>query len=391
MKYFKEFSAPQLISNNHSLQKMVDSLLKENFVTMDTEFVRESTYWPELCLMQIAGSHQVYLIDTLSKDMDLFLLTPLLQEPSIIKVFHAAQQDLEIFLHLFGFLPAPIFDTQIAAMVEGYGNQIGYDSLIESLLGYKIDKSYRFSDWSLRPLSQAQQDYAIADVIYLWDAYQILLKKLQENNRLSWVTSEMKRLSKKEFYLPSIEKIWKKLGAKIRNSRSLACLYHLIQWRETQAQQINVPRHHVLRDESLIAIAIALPDSLKALEKIRSINKDFANSNEGYSLLEVVKKVKSIEPELLPTPFSLKNNGKKPSEALVSLLKVMLLAKCEIYKVAPKLVINSKDIEKIALGKRDLEVFTGWRDKIFGQDAVDLCNGKLMISVKNETLEFKRV
>lgn len=391
MKSFKEFPAPQLISDSHSLRQMVDSLLVENYVTMDTEFVRESTYWPELCLIQIAGSHQVYLVDALSKTIDLSLLTPLLLEPKIVKVFHAAQQDLEIFLHLFGFLPVSIFDTQIAAMVVGFGNQIGYDSLIESLLNHKVDKSHRFSDWSMRPLTKAQQDYAVADVTYLWSAFPILYEKLRLDNRLSWVASEMELLSNPDFYLPPIEKISKKLGAKIRNGRSLACLYYLIQWREEKAQKVNIPRHHFIRDESLIAIAVALPDTVKALEKIRGINRDFANGQDGQSVLEIIKKAKAIDSESLPTPFIYKNHAEKPSEALVSLLKVMLLAKCEIYKVAPKLVASSKDIEKIALGYRDLEIFTGWRHEVFGKDAIDLCEGKLMISVQDKTLKFVKV
>lgn len=391
MKLFKEFSAPQLISDSHSLKKMVASLLEEKFVTMDTEFVRESTYWPELCLIQIAGSDQVYLVDALSEAIDLSLLTPLLRDPGIVKVFHAAQQDLEIFLHLFGFLPVSIFDTQIAAMVAGFGNQIGYDSLVESLLDHKIDKSHRFSDWSMRPLTKAQQDYAVADVTYLWNVYPILLEKLQKDDRLSWVASEIERLSHPDFYLPPLEKIWKKLGAKIRNGRSLAGLYHLVQWRENKAQQVNVPRHHVIRDESLIAIAVALPDSVKALGKIRGVSKEFANSQEGQALLEVIKQTKAMDPELLPIPFIYKNGVEKPSEALVSLLKVMLLAKCEAYQVAPKLVASSKEIEKIALGDRNMEVFTGWRYRVFGKDAVDLCEGKLMITVQDKALKFIKV
>ena len=201
----------------------------------------------------------------------------------------------------------------------------------------------------------------------------------------------MELLSNPDFYLPPIEKICKKLGAKIRNGRSLACLSYLIQWREEKAQKVNIPRHHFIRDESLIAIAVALPDTVKTLEKIRGINRDFANGQDGQSVLEIIKKAKAIDSESLPTPFIYKNHAEKPSEALVSLLKVMLLAKCEIYKVAPKLVASSKDIEKIALGYRDLEIFTGWRHEVFGKDAIDLCEGKLMISVQDKTLKFVKV
>lgn len=388
MKSLKKFSAPQIVTDNFSLQKLVDSLLQEEFVTMDTEFVRESTYWPVLCLIQIAGNNHVYLIDALSKELDLTLLIPLLSSPNIIKVFHAAQQDLEIFLHLFGFLPAPIFDTQIAAMVAGFGNQIGYDSLVESLLKYKIDKSYRFSDWSLRPLTKAQQDYAAADVTYLWDVYQILQKKLTEDHRLSWVTSEMQLLSSPDFFSPPIHKLWKKLGGRIKNRHVLGYLYYLIQWREEEAQRLDIPRHHVIRDECLIAVAVALPDSPKALKNIRGIDKGFVDSDVGKSLLKFIESIRAMDVDTLPFPLFSKNNNKKPSEAVVALLKVMLLAKCEFYKVAPKLVINGKDIEKIALGERDLEVFTGWRNEVFGKDALDLCQGKLMLGIKDMKIEY---
>lgn len=390
MKPLKKFSTPQIITDNSSLKEMVDSLLDEKFVTMDTEFVREATYWPILCLIQIAGDGHVYLIDALSETLDLSLLSPLLLSPHIVKVFHAAQQDLEIFLHLFGFLPVSIFDTQIAAMVAGFGNQIGYDSLVESLLKHRIDKSYRFSDWSIRPLTQAQQDYAAADVTFLWDVYKVLLQKLTNNNRLSWVESEMQLLSNSDFFSPPLHKMWRKLGGRIRNRYTLGYLYYLIEWREGEAQRLNIPRHHVIKDECLVAVAVALPDSVQRLERIRGIDKEFAAGERGQSLLKTIGLIKEIEPDALPLLSFPKNNNKKASEGLIALLKVMLLAKCEAYNVAPKLVIDNKDIEKIALGERDLDVFSGWRNEVFGKDALDLCQGKLMLGVKDTKVEFIR-
>ncbi|CAI3922116.1 Ribonuclease D (Rnd) (PDB:5C0Y) (PUBMED:18821773) [Commensalibacter communis] len=384
----QKFSKPVMIIDNESLQKMVASLLQEKFVTVDTEFVRERTYWPELCLVQIAGTGTVYLLDALSSDIDLSLLLPLLTAPSVVKVFHAAQQDLEIFLHLLGVLPAPVFDTQVAAMVAGFGNQIGYDSLVESLLKVTIDKSHRFSDWAMRPLTAAQQNYAAADVTYLWDVYLVLLQKLQDTNRLSWVAAEIDVLSDPNFFLPPLAKIWKRLRPKTNNRRVLGCLYAIIQWREEEAQKLNIPRQHLVKDESLLAIAAALPDSVKALSRIRGISHGFAEGKEGGTLLAVIKTVKNTDVESLPLPIPVESNKRKPSEAMIALLKVLLQAKCERYQVAPKLVIDSKDIEKLALGKRDLPVLSGWRRDVFGQDAIDLCNGQLILGVQDQKIEL---
>lgn len=388
MSNLQKFSKPVMIIDNRSLQQMVASLLSEAFVTMDTEFVREKTYWPELCLIQIAGKGNVYLLDALAKDIDLSLLLPLLSAPSVTKIFHAAQQDLEIFLHLFGKLPTPVFDTQVAAMVAGFGNQIGYDSLVDSLLGVAIDKSHRFSDWAMRPLTAAQQHYAAADVTYLWDVYQVLLNKLHQTKRFSWVASEIEVLSDPNFFLPPLDKIWKRLRPKTNNRRVLGCLYAIIQWREEEAQKLNIPRQHLVRDESLLAIAAALPDSVKALSRIRGVSQGFADGKEGGALLTVIKAVKNTEVDLLPLPISADQPKKKPSEAIVSLLKVLLQAKCELYQVAPKLVIDSKDIENLALGKTDLPVLIGWRRDVFGQDAIDLCNGKLILGVQDQKIEL---
>ncbi|MDI2090980.1 ribonuclease D [Commensalibacter oyaizuii] len=388
MSNLQKFSQPVMITDNASLQSMVTSLLTEKFVTIDTEFVRERTYWPELCLVQIAGAGSVYILDALAEDIDLSLLVPLLSAPTVVKVFHAAQQDLEIFLHLFNILPAPIFDTQIAAMVAGFGNQIGYDSLVESLLGHNIDKSHRFSDWSMRPLTEAQQSYAAADVTYLWDVYLVLQKQLQQTNRLEWVAAEMETLSDPVFFLPPLEKIWKRLRPRTHNRRLLGCLYAVIQWREQEAQRLNIPRQHLVRDESILAISAALPDNIKALSRVRGISQGFADSKEGLSLIAVIKQVKNTPVEELPLPVTIKVEKAKPSEALVMLLKVLLQAKCETYKVAPKLVASSKDIEKLAMGERKLSVLSGWRKEVFGQDAVDLCDGHLTLGIRNQKIEF---
>lgn len=388
MHTLQKFSDPVMVTDNDTLQQMVEVLLQESFIMMDTEFVREKTYWPELCLVQLAGQGKVYLLDALAPELDLTLLLPLLSAQSVTKVFHAAHQDLEIFLHLFGTLPTPVFDTQIAAMVAGFGNQIGYDSLVESLLGVGIDKSHRFSDWTMRPLTAAQQNYAAADVTYLWDVYLVLVEKLKKTNRTSWVASEIEVLSDPEFFSPSLDKIWKRLRPRTGNRRVLGCLYAIIQWREQEAQRLNIPRQHLVRDESLLAIAAALPDSVKALSRIRGISQGFADGKEGGALLTVIKRVKNTEIDALPLPVSAEDSKKKPSEAIVSLLKVLLQAKCEAYQVAPKLVVDSKDIEKLALGKRDLPVLVGWRRDIFGQDAIDLCNGLLILGVQDQKIEI---
>ncbi|CAK7192311.1 Ribonuclease D [Commensalibacter sp. Nvir] len=390
MNRLHQFSLPLLINDNASLQLSVNALLQEKFITLDTEFVRERTYWPQLCLLQIAGSNATYLIDTLADELDLTLLLPLLTSQNVMKVLHGAAQDLEIFMNLFGVLPAPVFDTQIASMVAGFGNQIGYDTLVESLLKVKIDKSHRYSDWSIRPLTVEQQNYASSDVTYLREVYQILLKQLQGTNRLSWVDSEMKILMDPFLYTPSIEKMWKRLCPRTHNRRVLGCLYAVLEWRENVAQQYNKPRQHILRDESVITIAASLPDQEKALSRIRGVSSNLIESKEGQSLLKIIKETKVKPLRDLPLPSLEKSSVEKPPEALTALLKVLLQAKCEEFKVAPKLVASTKDIEKLALGSRDLVMLEGWRRDVFGKDALDLCEGHLILGVKGQKVELIR-
>ncbi|MCT6879420.1 MAG: ribonuclease D [Commensalibacter sp.] len=383
-----QFKDPVMITGNQMLESVIHDLLQEDFITVDTEFVREHTYWPDLCLVQLAGNNGVFIVDAQAEGLDLSLLTKLLDDESVTKVFHAAQQDLEIFFHLFGRLPKAIFDTQIAAMVAGFGNQIGYNHLVESLIGVSIDKSHRFSDWSIRPLIKAQLNYAAADVTYLRKIYEILLKKLKEENRLSWVSTEIQSLSNPENYKPSIDKLWKRIKPPTHNRYVLGVLYEIIKWREGEAQRLNIPRQHLIRDESLLEIAAVVPTNIHALNRIRGVSNGFAEGAEGASLLDILKMLKKRSADSFNFPSLREKKAERPSEALLSLLKVLLLAKCEAYEVAPKLVASSKEIESLASGETELPVLTGWRRKVFGQDALDLCAGKLILGVGNRKIQL---
>ncbi|WP_264784187.1 ribonuclease D, partial [Gluconacetobacter azotocaptans] len=266
------FPDPVLITTTDELTAVVDRLRQEPFVTIDTEFVRERTYWPELCLVQLAGRDEVVVVDTCAPDLDLTSLGVLLDDAQVVKVFHAARQDLEIFLHIFGRLPAALFDTQVAAMVAGFGDQVGYDNLVASLVGAHIDKAHRFSDWSARPLSAAQINYAAADVTYLRTVYELLLDRLEREGRMGWVSAELAVLSDPATFRPDPETLWERMRPRTSNRRMLGTLRAITAWREREAQRVNVPRQRLLKDESLLEIAATAPADADALARIRGVS-----------------------------------------------------------------------------------------------------------------------
>jgi ribonuclease D len=307
---------PRLITTAEDLDLLCRKLAAEEFVTVDTEFMRERTYWPELCVVQLAGDHDVAVIDAQAEGMDLAPLGRLLADPHVLKVFHASRQDNEIFVLRFGAVPTPLFDTQIAAMVAGFGDQVGYDALV----GRPIDKAHRFSDWSARPLSPAQIAYAANDVTHLRDVYRHLRDRLQRDNRLDWVAEEMAALSDPTLYRGDPEAAWERLKPRSGNRRFLGRLQALAAWREREAQRVNIPRQRLLRDEALLEIAATAPADVEALARIRGISRGFAEGRIGESLLEAVATSASIPDSALP-PAPPPRDAPRPSPALVSLLK----------------------------------------------------------------------
>ncbi|GAA07407.1 Ribonuclease D [Acetobacter tropicalis] len=384
------FPQPRLVSTTQDLADSLIRLREERFLTIDTEFMRERTYWPELCLVQIGGANDVVLIDTLAEGLDLAPLADLLADESVLKVFHAARQDLEIFLYLFDALPTPVFDTQVAAMVAGYGDQVGYDSLVGSLTGHAIDKSHRFTDWSVRPLTPAQLTYAAGDVTWLRLVYERLVKKLEQEKRLEWVSAEMAELADPATFRADPEKQWERLRARTGNRRMLGILRAVAALREREAQRVNVPRQRLLKDESLLEIAATAPATVDALARVRGISRGLAEGRTGQGLLEAVKAAQALPDSELPRlPKGRSKDAPRPSAALMALLKVLLTTCCEDHDVAPKLVASMDDLEALALDPSvPNPLLSGWRKRVFGDAALALRNGDIALAVKKGKVDL---
>ncbi|OUI94463.1 ribonuclease D [Acetobacter indonesiensis] len=378
------FPKPRLVSTTQDLADSLVRLRHERFLTIDTEFMRERTYWPELCLVQIGGEQDVLLIDALADGLDLTPLAELMADDAVLKVFHAARQDLEIFLYLFDALPTPVFDTQVAAMVAGYGDQVGYDSLVGSLTGHSIDKSHRFTDWSARPLTPAQLTYAAGDVTWLRLVYERLVKKLEQEKRLEWVSAEMAELADPATFRADPEKQWERLRARTNNRRMLGILRAVAAFREREAQRVNVPRQRLLKDESLLEIAATVPATVDDLTRVRGVTRGLAEGRTGLGLLEAVKAAQALPDSELPRlPKGRSKDAPRPSPALMALLKVLLTTCCEDHDVAPKLVASMDDLEALALDPTvPNPVLSGWRKRIFGDSALALRNGEIALAVK---------
>lgn len=383
-----EFPAPTLIADTEALAALCARLREESFVTVDTEFMRERTYWPELCVVQLASDKEVAVVDALSPGLDLAALGTLLADQAVVKVFHAARQDIEIFVQLFGDVPRPLFDTQIAAMVAGFGDQVGYDSLVAATTGGHIDKSHRFSDWAARPLSPAQINYAAADVTHLRGVYEKLHARLTKEARLEWVAEEMAVLADPATYRPDPEQMWERLKPRTNNRRMLAVLRAVAAWREREAQRSNIPRSRMLKDEALLEIAAIAPADADHLARARGITRGFAEGRMGASLLATIAEAKALPDSELP-PAPMHRDGPRASPALVALLKVLLAAKCEQHHVAPKLVANSEDIDRLATEDApDIQALHGWRQEVFGADALALKAGKIALGVDGRRIKL---
>jgi ribonuclease D len=385
-----EFPPPALITTTEDLAALCERLRREVFVTVDTEFMRERTYWPELCIVQLAGADEVAIVDAQAPGLDLAPLGALFADPAVMKVFHAARQDIEIFVLRFGAVPTPLFDTQVAAMVAGFGDQVGYDSLVSALTGAHIDKAHRFSDWAVRPLSPAQVTYAAADVTHLRGVYEKLVARLEKDRRLDWVAEEMATLADPATYRPDPEQMWERLRPRTGNRRLLGVLRAVAAWREREAQRSNIPRQRMLKDEALLEIAATAPDTADALARARGVSEGFARGKSGAGLLAAIAEAKALPDALLPEAPN-GRDGPRPSPALVSLLKVLLATKCEQHHVATKLVASSDDIDRLALEDApDLPALSGWRADVFGDDALALKQGRISLGVDGRRVKLLR-
>ena len=391
MRNSPSFADPVLITTTDALADLCTRLAHEPYVTIDTEFMRERTYYPELCVVQLGGVTDVAVIDAQAPGIDLAPLAALLANPAVVKVFHAARQDVEIFLYLFAAVPTPIFDTQIAAMVAGFGDQVGYDALVSSLTGGAIDKSHRFSDWSARPLSDAQVVYAAADVTWLRLVYERLLDKLRVDGRQEWVGEEMAVLADPLTYRPDPETMWERLRPRTNNRRLLGLLRAAAAWREREAQRIDIPRGRLLKDESLLEIAATAPVTAEALTRIRGVTKGFADGKSGQSLIAALRDAAALPDDALPDAPRARD-GARPSPALVALLKVLLAAKCEQHNVAARLLASGDDLDRLATEDMpDVPALAGWRRDMFGADALALKAGEITLGVQGKRVKLVRV
>ena len=348
------------------------------FIAVDTEFMRETTYWPKLCLIQVAGPEEAAVIDPLAEGLDLKPLLDLLADETLIKVVHAGRQDIEIFNNL-GVIPKPLFDSQIAAMAAGYGEQIAYDALVRQMLRIDLDKSSRFTDWARRPLSAAQLSYALADVVHLAELYPKLRERLEKNGRLAWVADEMASLVEPANYDVDPENAWKRLKPRRFTARYLSVFKAVAAWRERTAQTRDQVRGRILKDEAIDEVAAQTPTTTDAFERLRSVPKGFGGSKFGAELAAVIKQAVADADTYAPVVERPERSGPAPG-AVVELLKVLLKSKAEEANVAPRLIASVADLEKIAISdKADTPALKGWRRQLFGDDALKLKRGELAL------------
>ncbi|HEY4943849.1 MAG TPA: ribonuclease D [Rhizomicrobium sp.] len=372
----------RIVENTDALRALVAELEGAPYLALDTEFMRDQTYWPKLCLIQVAAPGIEAIVDPLAEGIDLAPFYDLLKKPGIVKVLHAARQDIEIFHHQGGMIPDPLFDSQIAAMVCGFGDAASYETLCRKIAHVEIDKSSRFTDWSRRPLSQKQLDYAVGDVTYLRVIYESLKKQLERTNRSAWVQEEISALQDPQLYELQPDTAWKRLKPRTSNKRFLAMIASLAAWREREAQARDIPRGRVLKDEALMEIAAHPPESADKLESIRAVPKGFANSRLGKGLMEAVEEGKTAKP---PEPIELDRprRRREPSQAAVDLLKTLLRLRAEAVGVAPRLIANADDIERLAAQEDEgVPALHGWRAQVFGNDALLLRKGDLAIALE---------
>jgi len=376
-----------LITQQEELEDVIEQFSGSDFVTIDTEFIRETTFWPELCLIQLATPDTTALIDPLAPGIDLAPFFHLMANEKTTKVFHAARQDIEIIFHLGNLIPAPVFDTQVAAMVCGFGDSVSYDQLVQKITGESIDKSSRFTDWRRRPLSDKQLDYALADVTHLVDVYRHLRDQLERDSRAHWLNEEMRILTTRETYDLHPDDAWKRLKMRVKKPLELAVGQALAAWREREARERNVPRGRVIKDDAIFEIAQQGPRDIAGLGRLRSIPKGWERSSTASSLIEVVNTALDLPKDELPR---LPRQPQQPegTGAATELLKVLLKLVAEEQGVAPKVLASSDDIEKIAAKgtEADVPAMQGWRREVFGERALALVRGDIALKFDNRRI-----
>jgi ribonuclease D len=351
------------------------------FVTVDTEFLRETTYYPLLCVAQMASRDEAVVIDTLAPGIDLSPFYALMADEKVMKVFHAARQDIEIVWHAAKLIPHPIFDTQVAAMVLGYGDSISYDQLVQRITGDSLDKSHRFTDWTRRPLSDAQLAYATSDVTHLRDVYLALFDDLKRRGRADWVQDEMQVLTSPETYRMDPESAWQRLKTRVRKPKELAVLIEVAAWREREAQSRDVPRSRVLKDEVIADIAVQAPTTLEKLKNLRSLPKGFERSRWGDAIVAAVER--GLARDMKTLPHQARAQAAPNGAAAVELLKVLLRMISERHHVAAKVIATVDDLERIAADDTaDVPALNGWRRELFGEKAIALKHGKLALAIE---------
>lgn len=377
-----------MIETTTALAEACKELAKSDFITIDTEFLRETTFWPQLCLVQMASSTLEVLVDPLAKDLDLTPLFELMADASVVKVFHAARQDIEIIHHLGGLIPHPIFDTQVAAMVCGFGDSISYDQLVQRIKNVQIDKSSRFTDWSRRPLTEKQLDYALADVTHLRDVYLALQSQLEREGRSSWLKEEMDILESVETYDMHPDDAWLRLKSRLRKPTELAILKFIAAWREREARSRNVPRSRVLKDDAIFEIAQQQPKDTEALSRLRTIPKGWERSSSGTAIIETVNAALALPKADMPHPPR-QSHSPEGNGAAVELLKVLLKLTADKHGVAAKVIANSEDLDRIASEGEEAVVpaLSGWRRDLFGEPALKLIRGEVALRFAGKKVE----
>ncbi|MEO1398029.1 MAG: ribonuclease D [Pseudomonadota bacterium] len=377
-----------MITTTDALADLCRDYAEHDFITVDTEFLRETTFWPILCLIQVARPGDEAIIDPMAEGMDLAPFFELMGDESVLKVFHAARQDVEIIHNLGGLLPVPLFDTQVAAMVCGYGDSVAYNALVQRITGASIDKTSRFTDWSRRPLTDQQLAYALADVTHLRDVYLSLKTDLERKNRASWVDEEMKILTTVETYDLPVEKAWTRLKMRVRKSRDLAVMKAVAQWREEEARSRDVPRGRVIKDDAIYEIAQQHPRDEKALGRLRALPNGFERSRHVAGLLDAVEAAMAIpHDELQPVPRP--TRSPEGTSAATELLKVLLKVVCEQHGVAGKVIATIDDLEKIAADDgADVPALQGWRKELFGKAALELKRGDISLGFEDRKIQI---
>ncbi|HMM93122.1 ribonuclease D [Bradyrhizobium sp.] len=370
-----------LITTTSDLAAACSRLAQHKVITVDTEFLRETTYYPLLCVVQMASADEAVVIDTLAPGIDLKAFFELMGNEAVLKVFHAARQDIEIVWHLSNTIPHPIFDTQVAAMVLGYGDSIAYDQLVERVTGHRPDKTHRFTDWSRRPLTPEQMHYAVSDVTHLRDVFAALDADLKKRGRSDWVSEEMEILTSPRTYDFHPERAWERLKTRVRKPKELAVLMEVAAWREQEAQSRDVPRSRVLKDDAVGDIATHAPTSLERLASLRSLPKGFDRSKWGSDIIAAVQRGVARDPHTLPKIE--KPRGNSNGAATVELLKVLLRMTSERHAVASKVIATVDDLDQIAADDHaDVPALHGWRRELFGEAAIALKHGRLALAIE---------